>query len=98
MLENRLDADYWRLILRNPSKNRGSEAGEPAEHAGEMLLMREAAGQGDLNDREGALQHPLGALDAKLDEELVRRHAGGDFEAAREVGRAEGASSSDIDQ
>jgi hypothetical protein len=64
----------------------GGDADEPLEVPGELGLIAEADLDRDLGERELPRgDEPLGALDALVDHELVRRQAGRVLEQPREV-------------
>lgn len=66
------------------AKSLGGDAEHSPDVGGEVALIGEAHGRGDLGDGEvGAGEQGLGPLDAPADDVLVRRESGGRFERAR---------------
>src|SRR5690554_5605964 len=76
---------FWRFLLPS-GESLGRDADEPFEVPVELALIAEADVDGDLGKREPPLgDESLGALDALVDDELMRRQAGRLLEQPGEV-------------
>jgi hypothetical protein len=71
--DRRFLVSFWRFLLSS-SESLGSDADEPFEVPVELALIAEADVDGDLGKREAPRgDESLGALDALVDDELMRR-------------------------
>ena len=80
------------LFIQRPTPGARTDADHAGEHPGQVTLISEAAGQRYIRERQSAIaQLLLGHFDAARHQPVMRRHAHGAAERAREMAHRQAA-------